>query len=127
MNSVRKNIMLSALSGTLLSIPFLIPHTGLIMLFAFVPLLWMEHLFTVNGRKGCWKYYALTFFLWNALTISWISYITVIGGILAVLANAFQPFVIFAIFRRVKKWNYKLTMDATESEFIVHLQLPLTK
>lgn len=119
MNSVRKNIMLSALSGTLLSIPFLIPHTGLIMLFAFVPLLWMEHLFTVNGRKGCWKYYALTFFLWNALTISWISYITVIGGILAVLANAFQPFVIFAIFRRVKKWILK----KGKPEIIAHVFL----
>jgi ABC-type sulfate transport system permease component len=51
MNSVRKNLVMSVLSGNLLSIPFLLPHTGLILLFAFVPLLWLEHAFTVNRLK----------------------------------------------------------------------------
>lgn len=104
MNSVRKPLILSFLSGILLSIPFLIPHTGLILLFAFVPLLWMEHLFTEQAAKGCWKYYGITFLTWNVLTVSWISNITVVGGILAVLANAFIFFALFAIFRWVKKW-----------------------
>ncbi len=104
MNSVRKPLILSFLSGVLLSIPFLIPHTGLILLFAFVPLLWMEHLFTEQAAKGCWKYYGITFLTWNVLTVSWISNITVVGGILAVLANAFIFFALFAIFRWVKKW-----------------------
>ncbi len=119
MNSVRKNIMLSALSGILLSIPFLVPHTGLVLLFAFVPLFWMEHMFTVNQQKGCWKYYALTFLIWNTLTIFWISYITVVGGILAVLANAFVSFAIFAIFRRVKRW----VLRKGKPEIIAHLFL----
>ncbi|MFY9116219.1 MAG: apolipoprotein N-acyltransferase [Bacteroidales bacterium] len=119
MNTVQKNLVLSVLSGILLSIPFLLPHTGPIMLFAFVPLLWMEHLFTQRAEKGCWKYYALTFFIWNALTISWISFITVVGGILAVLANAFLSFAIFAIFRRVKKW----ILQKGKPEIIAHLFL----
>ncbi len=104
MNSVRKNLGMSLLSGILLSIPFLVPHTGLILLFAFVPLLWMEHIFTVNRTKGCWKYYALTFVIWNALTVFWVCYSTLPGGIFAVLGNAFQMFVVFAVFRRIKKW-----------------------
>ncbi len=104
MNSVRKNLVMSVLSGILLSIPFLLPHTGLILLFAFIPLLWMEHAFTVNGTKGCWKYYALTFVIWNVLTVFWVCYSTFLGGIFAVLGNAFQMFVVFAVFRRVKRW-----------------------
>jgi Uri superfamily endonuclease len=54
--------------------------------------------------KGCWKYYALTFVIWNALTVFWVCYSTFMGGIFAVLGNAFQMFVVFAVFRRVKKW-----------------------
>ncbi|MFA5444342.1 MAG: apolipoprotein N-acyltransferase [Bacteroidales bacterium] len=104
MNSVRKNLVMSVLSGILLSIPFLLPHTGLILLFAFVPLLWMEHAFTVNRTKGCWKYYALTFVVWNALTVFWVCYSTLAGGLFAIFGNAFQMFVVFAVFRRVKKW-----------------------
>ena len=104
MNTARKNLTLSVVSGILLSIPFLLPQTGLVMLFAFVPLLWMEHAFTLSGKRGCWKYYALTFIVWNALTVFWISYSTLVGGILAILANAFQLFAIFAVFRRVKRW-----------------------
>jgi apolipoprotein N-acyltransferase len=107
MNSVRKNLVMSVLSGILLSIPFLLPHTGLILLFAFVPLLWMEHAFTVSGTKGCWKYYALTFVIWNALTVFWVCYSTFMGGVFAVLGNAFQMFVVFAVFRRVKRWFLK--------------------
>lgn len=107
MNFMRKNLVLSALSGILLSIPFIIPHTGLIMLFAFVPLLWLEHSFTVNGKKGCWTYYALTFVIWNLLTVFWICYSTFWGGVFAVLGNSFQMFVIFAVFRRAKKWFLK--------------------
>jgi len=98
---------MSVLSGILLSIPFLLPHTGLILLFAFVPLLWLEQAFTANGTKGCWKYYALTFVIWNALTVFWVCYSTLAGGLFAIFGNAFQMFVIFAIFRRVKKWFLK--------------------
>lgn len=107
MNSVRKNLVLSVLSGVLLSIPFLVPHTGLILLFAFVPLLWMEQAFTVNSKRGCWIYYALTFVIWNGLTVFWVCYSTLWGGMLAVLGNAFQMFVVFTVFRRVKKWFLK--------------------
>ncbi|HBG53751.1 MAG TPA: apolipoprotein N-acyltransferase [Rikenellaceae bacterium] len=107
MNTIRKNLTLSVLSGILLSIPFLLPHTGLVMLFAFVPLLWMEHAFTLSGNRGCWKYYALTFVIWNVLTVFWISYSTLIGGILAILANAFLMFAVFVIFRRIKRWLLK--------------------
>ena len=104
MNSIRNNLVFSVLSGILLSIPWLVPHTGVILFFAFIPLLWMEHAFTTSGKKGCWIYYGLTFLIWNACTVFWISFVSVIPGILAVIGNAAQMFIIFAIFRRVKRW-----------------------
>ena len=103
MKSTYNSLILAVLSGVLLALPWLVPHTGVLLLFAFVPLLWMEHLFAQEQRKGAWKYYALTFFIWNALTVFWVCWITVPGGIFAVLGNAFQMFFVFALFRLVKK------------------------
>lgn len=115
MNTIGKNLLWSVLSGVLLSLPWLVPHTGLVLLVAFVPLLWLEHAFYVNGRVGCWKYYALTFLIWNALTVFWVVNSTVAGGLFAVVGNAFQMFVIFAAFRWVKrclgKWQKPLWLS----------------
>ncbi len=107
MNTIGKNFLFSILSGVLLSIPWLFPHTGLLLLFAWVPLLWMEQEFTASGKKGCWKYYALTFLVWNALAVFWIWNITPAGGVFAVVGNAFQMYLIFLLFRLFKKMLLK--------------------
>lgn len=107
MNSIGKNCLFSILSGVLLSIPWLVPHTGLILLFAWIPLLWMEQEFTLSGKKGCWKYYALTFLVWNTCTVFWIWNITPAGGVGAVIGNSFQMYVIFLLFRLYKQVLYK--------------------
>jgi len=74
-----------------------------VLLVALIPLLWIEADFSRLGAKGCWKYYALTFLLWNILTTWWIWKATQWGSVVAIVGNAFVMFVMFALFRLVKK------------------------
>ena len=100
---VLKNIALSLLSALLLSLPWRVPHTGWLLLIALLPLFWVEAEYSRQARRGCWKYYTLTFLVWNALTCYWVSKATLAGGIFAVVGNAFQMFLIFALFRWAKR------------------------
>ena len=96
---VRIMAILLALFVILASLPFLVPHTGLLSLFCLVPLLCMEHIGTENGVKRMWLWHYSAFVLWNAATTFWVCNATVGGGIFAVLANAFQMSLIFGTFR----------------------------
>ncbi|MCL2726879.1 MAG: apolipoprotein N-acyltransferase [Bacteroidales bacterium] len=98
-----KWIGFSTLSAVLLSIPWHFPYCGWILLVALIPLLWVEADFSRRGIKGCWKYYALTFLMWNTITTWWICKATLWGGVVAVAGNALQMFLVFALFRLVKK------------------------
>ena len=102
----RNNIILwglSALSAVLLSIPFLIPHTGPVALFALVPLLCMDRIATYTDQKRVWIFHYSAFVLWNAITTFWVCNATVGGGLFAIFANAFQMSLIFGLFRLSKK------------------------
>jgi len=101
--STLKFIGFSLLSVLLFSAPWLLPGCGWLLLLAWVPILWVEADFSSRAAKGCWKYYALTFLLWNAFTTYWIYKATLLGGIAAVTGNALQMFLIFALFRFVKR------------------------
>lgn len=108
-----KFIIYSILSASLLSIGYLLPHCGAFILVAFVPLLVMDSM--ADSLKGSgqapagaghfWLWHYLTFVLWNALTTFWVCNATVAGGIFAILANAMQMSVIWAVFRFFKKRN----------------------
>ena len=95
--------VLGLLFAIMASIPFLLPHCGFVSLFAFVPLLCMERVADLSGRKRVWIYYYGAFVLWNAFTTFWVCNATVGGGIFAILANALQMAVIFALFRWFKR------------------------
>ena len=95
--------LLAVLSAVLLSIPYLVPHMGIISLFAFVPLLAMERIATLSGIKKVWRWHYPTFVLWNALTTFWVCNATIGGGIFAVLANALQMSLVFGLFRLSRK------------------------
>jgi apolipoprotein N-acyltransferase len=73
------------------------------LFFAWIPILWVESDFSVHKKRGCWKYYALTFLLWNIFTTYWIYKATLWGGIAAIIGNSFQMFLVFALFRVVKR------------------------
>lgn len=102
----RDNILLcglSALFAVLMSIPFLIPHTGFIALIGIVPLLCMDRIATILEKKHVWIYHYAGFVLWNAITTFWVCNATIGGGLFAIFANAFQMSLIFGMFRLSKK------------------------
>ena len=94
---------LVAIFAVMMSIPYLIPHLGLISLFGFVPLLCLDRIATLQGRKRVWIYHYSAFVLWNAFTTFWVCNATVGGGLFAIFANAFQMSLIFGLFRLSKK------------------------
>ena len=95
--------MLSLLFAAFMSIPFLVPHAGFTALFGIVPLLFMDVIADSGKIKHFFWWYYLAFVLWNAATTFWVCNATVGGGIFAVLANAFQMALIFAVYRLSKK------------------------
>ena len=94
---------LTVLFALMMSVPFLIPHTGLLALFGIVPLLCMERIADLTGKKRIWIYHYSAFVLWNAITTFWVCNATVGGGIFAVLANSLQMSLVFGLFRLSKR------------------------
>ena len=102
----KENILLWGLVmlfAVMMSVPFLIPHTGLLALFGLVPLLCMERIADLSGKKRIWIYHYSAFVIWNAITTFWVCNATVGGGIFAVLANSLQMSLVFGLFRLSKK------------------------
>lgn len=102
----KENIVLWGLVmlfAVMMSVPFLVPHTGFLALFGIVPLLCMDRIATLTEKKRVWIYHYSAFVLWNAITTFWVCNATVGGGIFAVLANSLQMSTIFGLFRLSKK------------------------
>ena len=95
--------VLVLLFAVMMSVPFLVPHTGLLALFGIVPLLAMERIATILEKKRIWIYHYSAFVLWNAFTTFWVCNATVGGGLFAIFANAFQMSLVFGLFRLSKK------------------------
>ena len=91
------------LFAVMMSVPFLVPHTGLIALFGLLPLLAMERIATLLEKKRVWIYHYSAFVLWNTFTTFWVCNATVGGGIFAILANSLQMSLVFGLFRWSKK------------------------
>ena len=87
----------------MMSVPFIIPHTGIISLFGIIPLLCMERIADMSGKKRIWPYHYTAFVLWNAITTFWVCNATSGGGIFAILANSLQMSLVFGLFRQSKK------------------------
>ena len=102
----KENILLWGLVllfAVLMSIPFIVPHCGILALFGIVPLLCMERVADMTGKKRIWIYHYSAFVLWNAITTFWVCNATVGGGLFAIFANAFQMSLIFGLFRISKR------------------------
>ena len=87
----------------MMSVPFIIPHTGIISLFGIIPLLCMERIADLSGKKRIWPYHYSAFVLWNTFTTFWVCNATIGGGIFAILANSLQMSLVFGLFRISKK------------------------
>ena len=102
----KENILiwgLTVLFSVLMSVPFIIPHTGFLALIGIVPLLCMERIASMLEKKRIWIYHYSAFVLWNAIMTFWVCNATVGGGLFAIFANAFQMSLIFGLFRLSKK------------------------
>ena len=99
----RTFITLSALTVLLLSLPFLVPGCGVMVLAGLVPLLAMERIASREGIRRFWLWHYGTFLLWNVVTTWWVCNATLGGGIFAATANALQMSLVFGLFRAVKK------------------------
>ena len=95
----KRLLPLILLFAVLMSLPWLVPHCGVLALVGFVPLLWAEELAKRHTVKRFWLWHYAAFVLWNAATTFWVCNATVGGGIFAVLANALQMSVMFGLFR----------------------------
>lgn len=103
MNNRFAALLLCIVSAALMSIPWLLPHTGAIALIAFVPLLLAEEIAVETKLKHFFWDYFLGFLLWNAITTFWVCNATIGGGIFAVIANSLQMSIVFALFRLSRK------------------------
>ena len=101
-NTAATFIVLALLFCLLMSLPWLVPHCGVLALVGLVPLLVMERLATKLKTKHFWWWHYGTFVVWNAITTWWVANATVGGAIFAILANALQMSLVFGAFRWVK-------------------------
>lgn len=110
-------------SAVLLSIPFLVPGTGPVMLVAFLPLLYLERRMTQEERPRFFLYAWLSFSLWNFITTFWVCNATMGGGIFTGFANAFKMALIFQLFH----WSKKRLRGALSYLFLAAMWLAWEK
>ena len=110
-------------SAVLLSIPFLVPGIGVVMLVAFLPLLYLERRMTLEGRPRFFLYAWLSFSLWNFITTFWVCNATMGGGIFTGFANAFKMALIFQLFH----WSKKRLRGALSYLFLAAMWLAWEK
>ena len=91
------------LSAVLMSMPWLVPHCGVLALIGLVPLLCADHIASINGVKRFWIWHYSFFVLWNAATTWWVANATIGGAVFAILANSLQMSLVFGLFRLGKR------------------------
>lgn len=107
----------------LMSVPYLVPHTGMLSLFGLVPLLCMERIATLSGMKRVWIWHYTAFLLWNIATTFWVCNATIGGGIFACVANAFQMSLVFGMFR----WSRRVLKGSLPYIFLAMLWIAWEK
>lgn len=111
---MKKHLSLRRFAAVLLSVLLLSPGwlslSGLSLLVAFVPLLWVSASYDGSRRAwwGMFGWATLAFVGWNAATVWWIWYATPVGPIAATLASTFLNLVAFMSFHTVAKSTGRL-------------------
>lgn len=98
-NNVGKLWFLAAGFAVLMSVPFLVPHTGILSLVAFVPLFFLDRILRENGAKHQWWYIFAAFLLFNIFSTFWIWWVSPVGSVATILLNSLFMAAIFAIYR----------------------------
>ena len=99
--------ILAALSSLLLALPWYEQFSGLLILIAFVPLLFVEDYIYETRKKNksivIVGYSALTFAIWNILTTYWIYNAALIGLLAAIIINTLLMSTTFWVFHFTKR------------------------
>ncbi|HKK80795.1 MAG TPA: apolipoprotein N-acyltransferase [Prolixibacteraceae bacterium] len=94
-------ILLSFLSGLLLSLPW-IGGSGVVLLFALVPLLYIENYLSHHKAAFTpvvfWMYAFGVMLFWNAFTTWWMWHATPAGALFAIVANAFLMSLVWLMY-----------------------------
>jgi apolipoprotein N-acyltransferase len=100
-------IFLALSTGVLLSFGWISIGPGLILLFALLPLFFLEnHLFKFRDKKRSYTvipYFLLSFFVFNTLSIWWIWNAAAIGAIAAILINTSLMTFVFYLFHQLRR------------------------
>ncbi len=97
--------LLALASSILLSIPYIVPHCGLVSLVAFVPLFLAEQLAHNSGKKRFFHIAYISFLVWNLITTFWVWFATPGGALAAFILNTLQMAIIFSLFRWMRKFT----------------------
>jgi apolipoprotein N-acyltransferase len=104
---MKQRILLSILSGVLLSLAWTTWGLGWVLLLAFIPLFFVEEYFfqnkTENKSRFVFNYAYITFLTWNIISTWWVSNASLFGGITAVVLNSLFYALLFWIFHIVKR------------------------
>jgi apolipoprotein N-acyltransferase len=99
-------LLLSVLTGVLLTLGWPANGFPFLLFFAFIPLLFVENHFAEGERRSGIKiapYALLAFFIWNLLTTYWIKNSTYLGAALAIVLNATFMAAVFTVFHVTHK------------------------
>jgi len=96
-------LLLSILSGILLSISWPVNGFTPLIFIALIPLFFIQQYVGDNNKKGMFWYSWLAFFIWNVLTTWWIWNSTEGGAITAFVLNSLFTAVIFQLYHISKK------------------------
>ncbi len=102
-------LLLSVLTGVLLSVSWPVAGFTPLIFVALVPLLYIQKYLGDNGRKGMFWYSWLAFLIWNVSTTWWIWNSTDMGSIMAFLLNSLFTATVFQLYHlsRKKLFNNK--------------------
>ncbi|GAB4278573.1 MAG: apolipoprotein N-acyltransferase [Marinilabiliales bacterium] len=97
----------SIFTGVLLSFGWSQWHLGPVLLFAFIPLLFVERFFYENRKNyrsvQVFLYAYIAFFIWNLINTWWIYYASLFGAVAAVVLNSLFMAVVWWLFHGVHR------------------------
>lgn len=107
-----QRFLYTVFSAILLSIPWYEWGSGLFLLFAFIPLLFVEESIANTTGKGkygkIFLYASLSFSLWNILTTWWIKNASFVGLVAAIVVTTLLMSVAFVMYAYIKGiWGRK--------------------
>ncbi len=103
----KKPILLSILSGVLLTLSWPVNGLSFLIFIGLIPLLFLEHQIATDNKKRkkarLFAYSFLSFFIWNLGTTWWIINSSVFGMVFAVVCNTLFYTFLIMLFQWVKK------------------------